>query len=299
MRELLSEFSRIGRVRPVRSCQRVGYVCAGLLVLSGLGHVLVFLVDGGPWEGPVSWRKPIVFGLSFGITLATLTWIVGLLKAPKTVAWAMVGALSVASVGEVVLISLQRWRGVPSHFNEDTPFDETVFSLMGSLVSLVVAITVIVTVWSFFRLDALPALALAVRAGLALMLVAQLVGVQMIAVGGNTFGAHGALKLPHAFTLHAVQVLPLLALALLLAGTVERRALRIVALGAVGYSCLIASTMVQTYRGRAPLDLDAVSVLLAVAGLAVLVTCAVIALRALAARQHGPARPSAPQQLTG
>jgi hypothetical protein len=56
---------------------------------------------------------------------------------------------------------------------------------------------------------------------------------------------------------------------------------------------------VQTYRERAPLDLDAVPVLLAVAGLAVLVTCALIALRALAARQYGPARPSAPQQLTG
>jgi hypothetical protein len=299
MRELLSEVSQIGRFRPVTSYLRVGYVCAGILVLSGLGHALVFLVDGGPWEGPVSWRKPIVFGLSFGITLATLTWIVGLLKAPRTVAWAVVGTLSVASVGEVVLISLQKWRGVPSHFNEDTQFDETVFSLMGSLVSLVVAITVIVTVWSFFRLAAPSALALAVRAGLVLMLVAQLVGVQMIAVGGNTFGAHGALKLPHAFTLHAVQVLPLLALALMVAGTVERQALRVVALGTVGYSCLVASTMVQTYRGRAPLDLGAVPVVLALAGLAVLVTCAVVALRALAVRLHGPARPSAPQQLTG
>ena len=50
----------------------------------------------------------------------------------------------------------------------------------------------------------------AYAAGLLLMLLSQAVGVQMIAEGGNTFGAAGALKLPHALTLHAVQVLPAL-----------------------------------------------------------------------------------------
>jgi hypothetical protein len=42
---------------------RAWYSIAGLLVLSGLFHLLVYAVDGGPWEGPVSWRKPVTFGL--------------------------------------------------------------------------------------------------------------------------------------------------------------------------------------------------------------------------------------------
>ena len=34
---------------------------------SGFFHLGVYALDGGPWEGPVSWRKPVVFSLSFGI----------------------------------------------------------------------------------------------------------------------------------------------------------------------------------------------------------------------------------------
>ena len=88
------------------------------------------------------------------------------------------------------------------------------------------------------------------------MLVSQAVGVQMIAEGGNTFGAAGALKVPHAVTLHAVQVLPALAILLLAAPELlERRRVAIVTVGAVGYASLIASTMVQTYGGLSPFDL--------------------------------------------
>ena len=33
-----------------------------LLIFSGLLHLVVFAVDGGPWNGPLSWRKPVTFG---------------------------------------------------------------------------------------------------------------------------------------------------------------------------------------------------------------------------------------------
>ena len=117
---------------------------------------------------------------------------------------------------------MQTWRGVASHFNESTPFDAGVFSLMGMLVMILGVMTVLITVWSFVRLDA-PSLRLAIRLGLVLMLVSQAVGVQMIVEGGNTFGSEGALKVPHALTLHAVQLLPALALVLLASEFTERR----------------------------------------------------------------------------
>lgn len=293
MKDLVSDFARVGRFTAAASYQRFGYVVGALLVLGGLFHVLVHLVDGGPWGGPISWRKPVVFGLSFGITLLTVSWIMGFLRPRKMTGWAVIGVFAAAAVGEVFLISMQRWRGVASHFNESTPFDSMVFGIMGSLVSVVAVVLVFVVLRSFWRLDAPPSLALAIRAGLVLVLVSQAVGVQMIVEGGNTFGAAGALKVPHAVTMHAVQILPALALLLLLSESSERRRVRIVALGTTGYAALIASTLVQTYSGRGPLEVGVVSSLLAVVGLAMLLASAAVALRGLGSRLHPPARPSA------
>ena len=286
MTELVARLAQVGRFTGVPAWQRFAYWCAALLVLAGLFHVGVFLSDGGPWEGPLSWRKPIVFGLSFGVTVATLAWVLGFLHPRRAVAWVVVAVLAVASVGEVALISLQTWRGVPSHFNNSTPFDETVFSLMGMLVTVLVVLTVLVTVWSFFRLDAPAGLALAIRAGLVLMLVGQAVGVQMILEGGNTFGTAGALKVPHALTLHAVQVLPALALLLLLSDSVERDRVRVVRVGIGGYAVLIAATLLQTYGGRAPLDPGPGVILLALVGVALLATSWLVAVRELASALH-------------
>jgi hypothetical protein len=120
------------------------------------------------------------------------------------------------------------------------------------------------------------------------MLVSQAVGAHMIAEGGNTFGAAGVMKVPHAFTLHAIQVLPLLALLLLLTDTSERRRIRIVALGAAGYVGLIASTMVQTYSGRGPLDPGLVSSLLALVGVGLLAASGLFVLRGLTSRRRPP-----------
>src|SRR5262245_39553990 len=62
--------------RPVeRWCYRIG----ALLIVAGLVHLGVFVVDGGSWQGPVSWRKPVTFGLSFGLTLITITWVTSFL----------------------------------------------------------------------------------------------------------------------------------------------------------------------------------------------------------------------------
>ena len=196
----------------------------------------------------------------------------------------MLGLFSFASVVEVVLVSMQTWRGVASHFNEDTAFDSAVFSAMGMLVTIIAVLTVIIVVRSFRSLDAPSSLALAIRLGLVLMLVSQAVGVQMIVEGGNTFGAEGALKVPHAFTLHVAQVLPALAILLLIADSTEQRRSRIVSMAAVGCALVIASTGVLAYAGRAPLDLDLTSTLLAAVGLVLLLVSAVLALRGLAHR---------------
>ena len=289
MSAVTNEILRAARFTPTASYQKLAYACASLLLISGAVHGFVFLVDGGPWEGPVSWRKPIVFGLSFGILLMTVAWIVGLMRMRKVTGWIVLGILSAASVAEVFLITMQRWRGVASHFNESTPFNAAVFGLMGFLVMWVALATIVITIRSFWPMDAPTSLAWAIRIGLVLLLVSQAVGVQMIAEGGNTFGAAGALKVPHAFTLHALQVLPALALLLVIAEFTESQRLEIVALAGVGYGLLIGSTMVQAYAGLAPLEPSNFATALAAAGLVVLAVCLGITLRGVAHHVHPPA----------
>jgi hypothetical protein len=97
-------------------------------------------------------------------------------------------------------------------------------------------------------------------------------------------------------TLHAVQVLPALALLSLLAGATERRSLRVVAVGTAGYLALIAATMVQTYGGRGPLDLGLATTVLAALGLALLAASALDAVaNALPLRSAAVPRVRGPQ----
>jgi hypothetical protein len=107
---------------------------AGALVaLSGVAHLLVRASVGGPLTGPVSWRKPIAFGLSVGVALLSFAWVTSCLperRATKPLAWLIVVMLVV----EVGLIDMQQWRGVASHFNLATPFDGAVFNLTGALI---------------------------------------------------------------------------------------------------------------------------------------------------------------------
>ena len=48
---------------------------AVLLLAAAIFHSVVLLVKETPWDGPVSWRKPIVFALSFAITDLTVAWV--------------------------------------------------------------------------------------------------------------------------------------------------------------------------------------------------------------------------------
>ena len=47
------------------SAERAGYAAGALLVGSGVVHMAILLGTGGSWEGPLSFRKPVTFGLSF------------------------------------------------------------------------------------------------------------------------------------------------------------------------------------------------------------------------------------------
>ena len=58
-----------------------------VLLASGLVHVVVWALLGGPWEGAVTWRKPILFGISGGLTSLSAGWVWSKLPPRRGDAW--------------------------------------------------------------------------------------------------------------------------------------------------------------------------------------------------------------------
>jgi hypothetical protein len=119
--------SLAGEWRQAWPAQRLAYAVGGALILVGLGHLAAWLVVGGAWQGPVSFRKPTTFGISFGLTNITLAWITGQLEVTDRTRWLLLGPLAVADSFEVAWVAVQRWRGVASHFNFATTLDTSLF----------------------------------------------------------------------------------------------------------------------------------------------------------------------------
>ncbi|WP_206184514.1 hypothetical protein [Thermoactinospora rubra] len=232
---------------------RLWYLIGLLLLASGLAHLGVLAVTGGPWDGPVSFRKPFTFGISFGVSVLTLAWVAGHVRTR----WRnlLLGAFATASTLEVALITMQAWRGVPSHFNQETAFDALVSRGLaiggGVLIAVVVAFTV-----AAFRPDpdVSPSMRLAVRAGFVTLLAAMAFGGVMIARGmvevatGNAQLAYtvaGSMKPAHAVLMHGLLLLPALA-ALPLP---EARRLRLVRLACLLYGVAAAAVSVLAALG--------------------------------------------------
>ncbi|MFI5687409.1 hypothetical protein [Streptomyces sp. NPDC051636] len=201
--------------------ERVCHATGVLLVLSGLAHLLVFAVDGGPWEGPVSWRKPVTFGLSFGVTLIAVTWVTSYLRLGPRLRTVLLVVFAADCVVEAGGITLQAWRRVPSHLNMETPFDTAVSMTLAVGGGVLVVLLTVFAVASFRHRPTGPAgMPLAVRSGFAILLVALASGAAMIARGvaltrtGHQEAAYHStapLKPLHGVSLHAVLVLPALA----------------------------------------------------------------------------------------
>jgi hypothetical protein len=286
--------SLLGYWRQARPWQRLGYLVGTALIVVGLGHLVAWLLVGGAWAGPVSFRKPTTFGISFGLTTVTLAWVAGQLRISDRTGWLLLVPLAVADTTEVVWVSLQRWRGVAAHFNDDTALDNLLFVVMGG-VAVAVAATVIlvVTVLSFRAMRASPSMALAIRAGLLILLVAQGVGGWMIqhglalaeqgaTDGLTTFGAAGVMKVPHAVAIHGIQVLPALAWLLSFAALPEPRRVGLVRVAILGYVALVVVSVLQTASGVAPFDVGVVAAVLYLPGVVLLgmaLVTAVLALR--------------------
>jgi hypothetical protein len=223
---------------PRRDIERVCYVVGAVLVTSGLVHLAVFAIRGGPWNGPVSRRKPATFGLSFGATLITICWVASYLTLSDRVRTWLLGVFATDCVVEVAGITMQAWRRVPSHFNNETALNTVVAMSLAAGGAVLIATLGALAVAAFRgQIDAPADMKLALRAGFALLLIGLAIGATMIAKGeilihsGHRQAAYdtaGSLKWVHGVTLHAIVILPALAIGLAYRGWSERRRTRAV-----------------------------------------------------------------------
>ncbi|MGJ7417855.1 hypothetical protein AB9128_18620 [Streptomyces cinereoruber] len=248
-------------------------------------------VDDRILVGAPIWAKPFKFSVSFIAYALSVAWMLSLLPRGRWTGWWAGTVVAGASAVEMVLITLQVVRGTRSHFNQATPFDNTVFQIMGGTVvvlwlgALVIALLLLrarildrAMAWTV-RLSSLIALA---GAGVGFLMVrptpeqlatdnppivgAHSVGVpdggpSMPVTGWATTG--GDLRVAHFFGMHALQLLPLVLLVLAALATRSARFPRLARLAdervrlrlALTVSAAYAATFVlltwQALRGQA------------------------------------------------
>ena len=236
-----------------------------LLIVSGLIHIPIWLADGGSWEGSVSWRKPILFGVSTGMTLWSLSWLEKNLQRRRWLDRAVGWIVSISLVLEVALITLQRWRGTASHFNHATKIDELIdFGMLGLIVIAFLGICYF-GVRCFGQLTLNADYRLALRAGMGFLVASCLIGF-VISVYGyeraaeglspEQVGEAGVPKFPHGIAIHALQMLPLAAFVMRRLSTPLPQRVSVVYWLTVSFVMQIIFASYQTFNGYARGDLQ-------------------------------------------
>jgi len=239
-------------------------------------------VDDRLVTGVPAWLKPAKFAVSVVIYTLTLAAVFTLLPTWRRLRRIVGWGTGIALALEMVIIVGQAVRGVPSHFNTATPLDAALFSVMGAVIftQTFATVAVAVALWRTRFPDA--ALGWALRWGMTLTIVGALSGSLMTrptpaqlevmqrggvpaAVGAHTVGAPdggpglpgtgwstraGDLRVPHFVGLHALQVLPLVAMALAVGGVAARQRLRATAVACASYTGLFLLLLAQALSGR-------------------------------------------------
>jgi hypothetical protein len=257
--------------------------------------VAALLVDQRTLAGAPIWAKPLKFAISGALYFATWSWLVSLLPRFRRTAGWLTNFLVLIFALEYVLLVFQAARGRASHFNNATPLDATIYSVMGKMIIGLFGATLVLTALVMFTKIDDRASFWAVRAGAVLSLAGLSLGILMTnptaqqlaqwktggtpdMVGAHTVGladggpglpilgwstVAGDLRIPHFVGMHALQLLPLLAIALTalaprfarLRDDVVRT--RLVLIGAAGYAGLTALVTWQALRAQSIVHPDA------------------------------------------
>ncbi|MEV4470225.1 hypothetical protein ACFFR3_35400 [Nonomuraea salmonea] len=266
--------------------------CTGAMAVLALVSAVGLVVDERTVLGEAVWLKPLKFAVSFALYALTLAWLIGQVDRWRRTLW-WLGTVIVAGflVPEISAITFQAARGVRSHFNLTPGLDETVFMVMGGAAYLGWLLTAALGVFLVLQRRVDRAMSWAIALGFLVSLAGMSVGYLMTAptpgqeqslIAGldlTTIGAHsvgapdtgaglpltgwetgaGDLRVAHFVGIHALQVLPLLALALrrLPWRALDGARTGLVIVAAAAYAALTALLLWQAERGQPLIHPDA------------------------------------------
>jgi hypothetical protein len=256
--------------------QKFAYLSGLILIIGGLIHTLPLALNGFQWSGSISFRKPIVFGLAFGLNAWSFAWIMSYLPKLRKTSWTILIVYLLASIVEFIPISIQAWRGLPFHFNTLDPLSAIFWAIMGNAIVGIIVAVIAMTRWALFWLKAPSNYRIAIIIGLSIVLIGQGLGGWIIsnatAVGGGNpeailimegefeaasiYGEAGNMKLPHFLALHAIQFLSILALFSQYTNWSIRKKNKIILFAAIGYIGFMSLVLYQVYNGLALFDLN-------------------------------------------
>ena len=283
----------------MRSWNRPLLALTGAMLLLTVGCAVGLLLDPRTLLGQPIWAKPLKFSVSFALYAPTLAWMISLVRHGRLhrVASRAGTVVAVMSVIEMAAIVGQVVRGRASHFDVATALDTAIWAVMGTSIAVLWVANLVIAV-ALLRERSLPApTAWAVRLGLAVSLLGMAVaflmtgptGAQISAAQATgampTVGAHavgvadggpglplvgwstsgGDLRIGHFVGLHAMQVIPLVALTLLfLAPRVaalrsEGTRTRLVVIAAAAWTGLVLLLTGQALRAQPLLAPDALT----------------------------------------
>jgi hypothetical protein len=259
---------------------------AAMAVLAAVAGVAIF-ADARILTGVPIWLKPFKFAVSFSVYGFTLAWMLSVLPRRSRVAeWAAVLVTGV-SVIEMAIVVTQAVRGTTSHYNESTPFNASLWQVMGDSIAVLFLAHLVIAVVALRQRIPDRAVRYAIRLGLGLSLLGMLAAVPMVTPmqdpgiegisGAHSVGvpdggpgmpltgwstAGGDLRIGHFVGLHALQFFPLLAF--LLARYLGRRwsaatRARLLLVAGAAYGVLVVLLTWQALRAQPLLSPDAVT----------------------------------------
>lgn len=256
----------------MRKWNRILLAGGVLLMLSGALHVPLQLFAPRDWESLIGWRKPILFGLSTGMTLMSLAWVESFIS--NKISRIVAAIVSILAVAEVSIITIQTWRSVPAHFNDGAIFDQ----ILGNSIDVMlifITLGIFYFTWRTLRTNVSNKVSSdylsAIRLGMIYLSVACLLGFgvaiygnYMLSVGGNpeVVNPNGVPKFVHGMPIHALQILPIYLFVISLFNSNIKNRRKSVVWVAVAIAVSTVYAFWQTANGLGRFDVNAVGVIL-------------------------------------
>lgn len=244
---------------------------SGIILFAAMAPTLfAYVMETRTLYGINVWTKPLKFEASIGLYFLTLAWFWGYLsprlRAARSVR-AVAFAIAACGLFEIIYIAFQAGRGVGSHFNTATPIEDLMFSLMGVAALIMTAGSLVLAI--LIARSEQPTLSPAFRASVVIGLVLTFLlgtgaGIVVAVNGGHWVGGvasdanglpifgwvrdGGDLRVAHFFGIHAMQILPVVAL--IAERFVPRRAGVALAAFATAYTGLTIAVLLQALEGR-------------------------------------------------